>query len=80
MDRLFQYSNQLLAQVDTTFMRYAYHTIHWQNRLIGLIGPRGVGKTTLVLQYIKSNLPIQQTLYVTAEDFYFAKNRIGITR
>lgn len=76
MDRLFQYYNQLLAQVDTTFIRYAYHTINWQNRLIGLIGPRGVGKTTLVLQYIKSNLPIQQTLYVTAEDFYFAKNRL----
>jgi uncharacterized protein len=76
MDRLFQYYNQLLAQVDTTFIRYAYQKINWQNRLIGLIGPRGVGKTTLVLQYIKSNLPIQQTLYVTAEDFYFAKNRL----
>lgn len=76
MDRLFQYSNQLLAQVDTAFVRYAYHNINWQNRLLGLIGPRGVGKTTLVLQYIKNNLNIQQTLYVTAEDFYFAKNRL----
>jgi predicted AAA+ superfamily ATPase len=76
MDRLFQYSNQLLSQVDTTFIRYAYHTINWQNRLLGLIGPRGVGKTTLVLQYIESNLNKQQTLYVTAEDFYFAKNRL----
>lgn len=76
MDRLFQYSNKLLSQVDTTFIRYAYHTINWQNRLLGLIGPRGVGKTTLVLQYIKSNLNKQQTLYVTAEDFYFAKNRL----
>lgn len=76
MDRLFQYSNQLLAQVDTAFIRYAYQTINWQNRLIGLIGPRGVGKTTLVLQYIKINLNPQETLYVTAEDFYFAKHRL----
>jgi len=53
-----------------------YHEINWKNRLIGLIGPRGVGKTTLVLQYIKKNLDTQQTLYVTAEDFYFADNRL----
>jgi hypothetical protein len=76
MDSLFEYSNQLIARVDTAFIRYSYHQMNWQNRLIGLIGPRGVGKTTLVLQYIKSNLNLQQTLYVTAEDFYFAKNRL----
>lgn len=75
MDSLFQYSNQLIAQVDVAFTRYAYHKINWQNRLLGLIGPRGVGKTTLVLQYIKNNLNLQQTLYVTAEDFYFSKKR-----
>lgn len=76
MDALFEYSNQLISEVDTAFIRYSYHQINWQNRLIGLIGPRGVGKTTLVLQYIKNNLNIHQTLYVTAEDFYFAKNRL----
>lgn len=76
MDSLFQYSNQLIAQVDAAFTRYAYDKINWQNRLLGLIGPRGVGKTTLILQYIKNNLNLQETLYVTAEDFYFAKNRL----
>jgi predicted AAA+ superfamily ATPase len=76
MDKLFEYSNQLIGQVDTSFTRYAYQQINWQNRLIGLIGPRGVGKTTLVLQHIKQHLPVQETLYVTAEDFYFAKNRL----
>ncbi|MCC2591369.1 ATP-binding protein [Chryseobacterium sp. MFBS3-17] len=76
MDTLFEYSNRLISGVDTAFIRYSYHQINWQNRLVGLIGPRGVGKTTLVLQYIKNNLNIHQTLYVTAEDFYFAKNRL----
>lgn len=76
MDSLFQYSNQLIAQVDAAFTRYTYDKINWQNRLLGLIGPRGVGKTTLILQYIKNNLNLQETLYVTAEDFYFAKNRL----
>ena len=44
--------------------------------MIGLTGPRGVGKTTLVLQHIKKNLNPSETLYVTAEDFYFADNKL----
>jgi predicted AAA+ superfamily ATPase len=76
MEKLFQYSNQLISQVDTGFKRYAHSDINWQNRLIGLIGPRGVGKTTLVLQYINENLDITQSLYVTTEDFYFATHSL----
>ncbi len=76
MDHLFQYSNTLIAKVDPSFVRYMYDYINWQNRLIGLVGPRGVGKTTLVLQHIKNNLDTTKTLYVTAEDFYFAKHRL----
>ncbi|KFB01030.1 ATPase AAA [Mangrovimonas yunxiaonensis] len=76
MHALFEYANKLISDTETGFIRYAYHQINWKNRLIGLIGPRGVGKTTLVLQYIKNNLDIRQTLYVTVEDFYFAKNRL----
>lgn len=76
MDTLLEYSSQLIAEANTDFTRYLYEQINWQNRLVGLIGPRGVGKTTLVLQHIKNNLNIDQTLYVTAEDFYFAKNRL----
>lgn len=76
METLFQYSNQLIAQVDTAFKRYVYQSINWNNRLVGLIGPRGVGKTTLILQHIKTSLNPQETLYVTSEDFYFAKNRL----
>jgi uncharacterized protein len=77
METLFQYSNQLIAQVDTAFIRYVYRIINWNNRLLGLIGPRGVGKTTLILQHIKTTLNPRETLYVTTEDFYFAKNRLS---
>ena len=76
MEVLFEYSNKLISETKTDFVRYMFHQVNWQNRLIGLTGSRGVGKTTMILQYIKSNLPIHQTLYVTAEDFYFAKNRL----
>lgn len=77
MDDLFQYSAKLIAGVESTFVRYIYDRINWQNRLIGLVGPRGVGKTTLVLQHIKNKLDPQKTLYVSAEDFYFAKHRLS---
>lgn len=76
MEQLFHNSRQLIAQVDVSFKRYAYSKINWKNRLIGLTGPRGVGKTTLVLQYIQSELDLQKSLYVVAEDFYFASTRL----
>ncbi|NDV60465.1 ATP-binding protein [Bacteroides sp. 519] len=75
MDKLFEHSNRLIKETDTKFLRYMYDEINWKSRMIGLIGPRGVGKTTLVLQYIKQNLNPVETLYVTAEDFYFVDNR-----
>lgn len=77
MEKLVEYSNKLIQEADTSFLRYMYDEINWQSRMIGLIGPRGVGKTTLVLQYIKQNLNPTETLYVTAEDFYFVDKRIS---
>lgn len=76
MEALFEYSNKLIDDTKTEFVRYMFHRINWQNRLVGLTGPRGIGKTTMVLQYIRANLPLNQTLYVTAEDFYFARSRL----
>src|SRR5690625_7371721 len=76
MESLFEYSNKLLEETKVDFLRYMFYRINWQNRLVGLTGPRGVGKTTMTLQYIKKHLPAQLTLYVTAEDYYFARNRL----
>ena len=44
--------------------------------MIGIIGPRGVGKTTMILQYIKENLGSKRALYVSADDMYFSENRL----
>jgi predicted AAA+ superfamily ATPase len=44
--------------------------------MIGLVGPRGVGKTTMILQYIKENLNIDETLFVQADDIYFADHTL----
>lgn len=76
MDKLFEQFQKFLKETNSDFFRYIYKEINWKNRMIGLTGPRGVGKTTLVLQHIKKNLNPNETLYVTAEDFYFADNRL----
>ena len=76
MDKLFIQFQKLLRETDCGFFRYIYAEVNWKNRMIGLIGPRGIGKTTLVLQHIKKNLNLSETLYVTAEDFYFADKKL----
>jgi len=76
MDKLFEQFQKLLSETNTNFIRYVYAEMNWKSRMIGLTGPRGVGKTTLVLQHIKKNLNPAETLYVTVEDFYFADNKL----
>ncbi|MGL4333062.1 MAG: ATP-binding protein [Bacteroidales bacterium] len=76
MERLQQYFRKLLAGTTLDFKRYMYERINWDNRMIGLTGPRGVGKTTLVLQYIKEHLSPDDSLYASAEDFYFADHSL----
>ena len=58
------------------FFRPFHDAINWDNRLIGLLGPKGVGKSTLLLQHIRRDLPIDETLYVQADDFYFTTHRL----
>lgn len=76
MESLFEGFRELLKNTKSQFLRYSYQQINWDARMIGITGPRGVGKTTMILQFIKKNLKVQDTLYVTAEDFYFADNRL----
>lgn len=68
--------SKLLKETSTSFHRYMYDRINWDARMIGLMGPRGIGKTTLVLQHCKEQLPRNESLYVQAEDFYFASHRL----
>lgn len=76
MQKLQATFDKLLKETSTTFHRYMYNRINWNARMIGLMGPRGIGKTTLVLQHIKEQLPRNVSLYVQAEDFYFASHRL----
>ena len=44
--------------------------------MIGIIGARGVGKTTMILQHIKEKLDSKKALYVSADDMYFGENKL----
>lgn len=76
MEQLQNTFSKLLRETRTSFHRYMYNRINWDARMIGLMGPRGIGKTTLVLQHIKEQLPRRESLYVQAEDFFFASHRL----
>jgi predicted AAA+ superfamily ATPase len=76
MERLNAQFQALLNRTETKQLRYLHHRINWNNRLIALLGGRGVGKTTLLLQHIKLNCDKLYTLYLSADDFYFATNSL----
>ena len=55
---LFQNYFKKLETVQTQHKRSLYQSIDFNQKLIGLLGQRGVGKTTLMLQYLKENYQI----------------------
>ncbi len=76
MERLIAQFRALIEKTDTRLVRYLHSKINWENRIIAIMGARGVGKTTLLLQHIKLNGTIQKSLYVSADDFYFSSNTL----
>ncbi len=65
---------RLLKNTKSQKYRYLYYSFNTDNRLTGLIGARGTGKTTMLLQYIKNN--IQNTfdaIYVSVDNIYFSR-------
>jgi predicted AAA+ superfamily ATPase len=62
--------HRLIDEVAITKKRFLYDSFALRNRLTGLVGPRGVGKTTLLLQYIKEHL------YEDKKPFYFSADLI----
>lgn len=76
MRTLYQKFEILLNNTTTDFKRYLYDEVSWESKMIGIIGPRGVGKTTMILQYIKENLGNKRALYVSADDLYFSENKL----
>lgn len=78
--RLLGQSAHLLDHVPTGFHRFLHQDIRWANRLIGVKGARGTGKTTLLLQWLKEqHLPPEQAAYFSLDDLYFTTNHLKDT-
>lgn len=75
---LINYMKEQLELVSLAFKRYNYDKLPWEARLVGLMGPRGAGKSTLILQHIKSKSLEEQakSLYVSADHSYFTTNTL----
>mgnify|MGYP001583299576 CR=1 FL=1 len=68
---------RLIEELTLTKTRYLYASFNIKNRLTGIIGPRGVGKTTMMLQYIKNELYKDgKCFYFTADHIYFKETTL----
>lgn len=76
MEKLYELFYRKLKNTPVEFLRYKYNQIKWESRAFGLVGPRGIGKSTMLLQYIKQNLDTKDTLYVSADNLYFAEHKL----
>lgn len=76
MEQLFEYFKRKLHDTPTDLIRYKYEEIEWGGHAFGLVGPRGVGKSTMLLQHIKTQLEVKDTLYVSADHLYFTSHTL----
>lgn len=76
METLYEYMQNQLASTEPSFKRYQYDRINWNNRMLALVGPRGVGKTTLFLQRIREAHVGGEALYVSADHLYFTTHTL----
>lgn len=71
-NQLYQTFILRLRETQTDFHRYLYDQINWDNRIIGIKGAGGVGKTTMVLQHIKeSGIDISKVIYASMDNLWF---------
>ena len=73
MEAFFRTHRYLVEHVNAPVRRTLMDEIDWNDRMIGIKGTRGVGKTTFLLQYAKENFDIldKQCLYINMNNFYF---------
>lgn len=77
LEQLYVISERKIKEVKTSFHRYLYPQINWDNRIIGIKGNGGVGKTTLLLQHIKEAFPDRtKVLYVRLDNMWFKTHNL----
>ena len=66
LTKLREYQKIFFEKIDFTYKRYFFDKIDFDNKLIGVLGNRGIGKTTFLLQYLKT-FDFDKTLYFSAD-------------
>jgi predicted AAA+ superfamily ATPase len=68
LDEIREYQRKIFDKHDFQYKRYFSDMIDFSNSMIGIVGARGVGKTTFLIQYLKElELPFSQKLYISAD-------------
>lgn len=77
MDTLITRCRRLISVTKTDFVRDIANRINWDCHLISIRGARGVGKTTLMLQYLKlHDIDYKSKLYVSLDSNYFTRHSL----
>ena len=75
MESFYRTHIYLISHIDAPIRRYLMDEINWEDRLIGIKGSRGVGKTTFLLQYAKEKFGNDKScLYINMNNFYFSSH------
>lgn len=75
-ESLYSYMRLQLELLPNRFRRYLYDRINWGARMIAITGARGVGKSTMVLQYLKEHLSEYRALYISADNTFFSTHSL----
>lgn len=77
MESIFRTHTYLIEHNKTTVRRNLMDEINWNDRLIGIKGTRGVGKTTFLLEYAKEKFGTKrECLFINMNNFYFSSHSI----
>lgn len=77
MESLIEHQNALIENLVYEFSRGLEDEIDWNMKLSAIRGSRGVGKTTILLNFIKKNIKDRtKILYASLDDIYFAENKL----
>ena len=78
METLFRAFNRRLEETQPDYYRYLYSSIDWSERLIGIKGPKGVGKTTMLLQHIRLTFPDRtKAFHASLDNIWFSSHTLN---
>ena len=75
-ESLYAYMRLQLELTCSDFHRYLYNDVNWNARMVAITGARGVGKSTMVLQYVKTQISDCEVLYISADHTFFSTHTL----